>query len=372
MTYFTIAVTPPTSAKVEQGGEATFSFTVTSLAAPDKVEDVVLEARVLGEPGTKGKKVDWIKPSPAKISLAGGKTFNVTIQVRPDAKTSKGPTKIQLVVAKERTQNDDYDVSEPVACEVEEPKGKPPAEKGTTPPWLIPLVVGAVVLLAGVVVTAILLLRNAPGLGKTCSAKVPACANKLTGTPKENRCPLLGGESCKNATDCASGECDDDGVCALPLGEACDPAATADGGSGATPCSKDGACDPTKKKCEGTLGAACATNDQCTTNACDAGACWAPSAAACTTDCPLNSACTDSVQCHSGSCANSKCILANVLLLCGDYTPGRCKNGNKCSVDAQCESAYCAPSTKTCADCPQPCFPHQQIKQKAQELPVNH
>jgi hypothetical protein len=382
MTYFTIAVTPPSSAKVKPGKEATFSFTVTSLAAPDKTEDVVLQATVVGEDGGKGKQVDWVKATPERASLTGGKTLTATIHAKPDVRTPKGTTRIQLLVAKERAQNDEYDTSEPVVCEVEAPEVKPPPPP---PKWLIPVVAGAVVLVVGAAVTVLVVSRGGgtSGQGAPCKDTSPACDDKrLACEPKEKKCLLAGGQSCTKATDCASGECMESGACAGALGEDCQLAVAVgrqDGGSSLAPCAKGSVCNPGQKKCEGDVGAACRTNDQCSTGACDAGACWA---SVCTGNCAIGATCRLNEECASGFCRRGicaayppvgtpctvgagneacplrqKCVQVDTNDSVCRFTPGQpCQQHPQCSSQ-WCKDGYCSRDDGKCVlptDCPSP------------------
>jgi hypothetical protein len=66
------------------------SFTIESPAAPDKLQDVVLQALRVGENG-KGTEVDWLTVRPQQIlNMSGGKTETVVINVRPTLPTPRG------------------------------------------------------------------------------------------------------------------------------------------------------------------------------------------------------------------------------------------------------------------------------------------
>src|SRR5215467_14445731 len=114
---YTITPTPPTSYKLAPGEEGKFSFTVTSLEGPDRVQEVLLQALLIG-PDDKAKEADWLKAAPATLSVTGGKTETITITARPTATTPKGEHAIKLAIADKTHPNDTYAYSAPVTCEV--------------------------------------------------------------------------------------------------------------------------------------------------------------------------------------------------------------------------------------------------------------
>jgi hypothetical protein len=146
---FTVTPTPPTTLKLGPGQEGLLSFTVNCLSAPDKVHDVMLQALLLGADG-QGKEVDWLIAGPQRaLSMPGGKTETVTITARPTDKSPPGANTIKLAIADRDRPNDTYAYSPPVICEVVAPSetAKPPARSPLR--WLIPLLVGGVVILGG-------------------------------------------------------------------------------------------------------------------------------------------------------------------------------------------------------------------------------
>jgi hypothetical protein len=376
---FTITPTPPSSLKVEPGKEGKFSFTVTSLAAPDKVMDVLLEPRLIGADG-KQQVADWLVPGPQPtMSMAGGKTETVTITARPTAKSPLGENTIKLVVADKDRPNDVFTESPPVTCEVVGPAVRPP-DPHPRPSWLLPVIIaGAVVVLGGVVVLVLKLMNDGkphvPGLGETCGSGASACDRGLLCKADVNLCLLAGGAHCEaaQAGQCASGECDDKNhVCAIPLGGACSP-----GEKDVEPCPRNSACDPATQKCLANVGAACKVDAECTSGACKGNVCVVKAPAVkpgdlCDTTCPdplrcstttkrcvqtVGSPCDNNNQCDTGLCEQHACATPELLrnctadAICGadqkclEVQPNlkRClwQPGHACKGDPECTSEWC-------------------------------
>lgn len=154
-TSFTITPTAPTSLKLAIGELGTFSFTVTSLAAPDIDQEVIAQALVIAPEGR--KKVDWVVAQPQRaLILTGGETETVTINVRPTAKSPPGEHSITLALADKSSPNDDVVYSARVTCEVVATAPAPVlTPSAPSRPWLIPMIAGGVVLL-GVAVFALI------------------------------------------------------------------------------------------------------------------------------------------------------------------------------------------------------------------------
>lgn len=144
---FSITPTPPTMVKLAPGEDGVFSFTVTSLSAPDRSAKVLFEALLIGPDG-KGKEVDWLVVGPPRtMTMIGGETETVTITAKPTSSSPRGENTIKLAVAEEDRPHDAYGYSAPVICEVTrrvEPPPPPPRPK-----WLIPAIIAGVVVLAG-------------------------------------------------------------------------------------------------------------------------------------------------------------------------------------------------------------------------------
>src|ERR1044072_3686490 len=66
---FSVTPTPPTVLSLRPGVEGTFSFTVTSLAAPNKVHEVALQALLVDKEGKRGEGTGG----------GGGATFAFTL-----------------------------------------------------------------------------------------------------------------------------------------------------------------------------------------------------------------------------------------------------------------------------------------------------
>lgn len=262
---FTITPTPPTSLKLEVGEDGSFSFTVTSLAAPDLLQELVFEALLIGPDG-KGKVVDWLVVGPSRSkTLAGGETATVTVAARPRTTSPRGENKIQLAVADNERPHDIYAYSAPVTCEVTARPPPPPVKR--FPRWLIAVIAGGAVLVG---LNIFLIAKLVDGdddsdLGKRCDAQT-SCGDGLI-CADVHKCLRPGGATCTENSVCASGECVSRlGVCAVPLGLACAPGAK-------VPCASQSACDPTTKRCLGGVGARCTTGTQCESGVCTAGVC---------------------------------------------------------------------------------------------------
>lgn len=145
---FAITPTPPTVIKLEPGEDGVFSFTVTSLAAPDRSFKVLLEALLVGPDG-KGKEADWLVVGPSRtLTMMGGETYTVTITAKPTHSSPRGESAIKLAVAEEDRPHDAYAYSAPVTCEVVV-RMEPPPPRPKLPKWLIPALIAGAVVLAG-------------------------------------------------------------------------------------------------------------------------------------------------------------------------------------------------------------------------------
>jgi PKD repeat protein len=144
---FAITPTPPISIQVQAGQDGVFSFTVVSLAGPDRRIEIVPRAFLVDKDG-KGEEVDWLIAGPTPtLSMCGGQTTDVTITVKPKLTSPSGKHTIKLVIAEKDRPNDVYAESSPVFCEVV-------ARSQPIPPprrrwWWIPVIAGGLLLLAG-------------------------------------------------------------------------------------------------------------------------------------------------------------------------------------------------------------------------------
>jgi hypothetical protein len=349
---FKITPTNPTALTIEAGKDGTFSFTVESLAAPDKTISVLLQAQRIGE-DRKGQDVDWLVASPATLSITGGETATVTLKARPVTATPRGPHSLKLVIADKDHPNDSYAETPSVACQVIGPPIVVKDDKKKFPLWLIVAIVGGVVLIGGGVL-AFVLLRGGddpPELGEACAASSPACVTGLVCA--HSKCALPAGATCIAATagQCASSECAGT-LCTIPHGDRCEPS-TKD----TIPCPANTACDPTARLCLGHVGASCTAAADCETGECAAGKCVTKAPAVkpgdpCDTTCPApltcgsthrcvganGTACTNNNQCSSGLCNAG---------VCADPPVGReCTVDGICGVDQQCTPLQ--PNLKHC------------------------
>lgn len=354
---FTIEPTPPTTLKLEAGQDGTFSFTVTSLAAPDRSEDVILQALVTGPDG-KAKEVDWLVPGPQPtLTIVGGKTETVTITARPTPTTPRGEHSIKLAIADKDRPNDTFVYSKPVTCEV---TAKPVALPGPPPRipwWLIAAIAGGVVVLGVGIFLVVKFAGNGDdesALGKPCDGTPTSCEANLICAPDVKKCLLPGGATCKESNACASGECVTKlEVCSVPLGLACNP-----GDKDVIPCLSQSSCHPTQKRCLGAVGARCTTDAQCETEKCTDNVCAIKAPAVkpgdpCETTCPpplqcssakrcveqIGRPCRDNLHCITGLCESGACAEPKVGRVC--TTDGICGTDQKC-IEIQTNLKRCA------------------------------
>lgn len=134
---FTIALAPtsPTTLKLEPGHDGQFTFTVTCLATPDQVFDVILQALLIVAEDGKTQEADWLVTTPQQALIPGGKTETVTITVQPTATSPHGKHTIELAVSLKAHASDAYARSPAVSCEVGAPK-PPDPPKLPDPPTL--------------------------------------------------------------------------------------------------------------------------------------------------------------------------------------------------------------------------------------------
>jgi hypothetical protein len=152
---FTATPTPPTVLSLAPGEKGSFSFTITVLAAPDKVLDVTLRALV--DTDGKREEVSWLSVEPPGTqSMPGGSTKVVTIIARPTTKAPRGDNRIVLAVYDTDRPHDSYIYSSPVVCTIPRDAEQPKAEGKGLPGWLIPAIVFAVLLGAGALVVALM------------------------------------------------------------------------------------------------------------------------------------------------------------------------------------------------------------------------
>jgi hypothetical protein len=316
---FTITVTPPGSLKLAAGEKGTFSFTLTSLAGPDRTYELLLVPLWIG-PDRKGVEVDWLAAGPADLRMAGGETATATLTARPSATSPLGVQTIKLRVARKDDPNELFVDSSPVTCEVlASPSAPPPPARRR---WWIPAIIAGAVLVAGAGGVLAWKLRSHHGLGEPCGDN-GACDKDLVCAAASNTCLLAGGKPCDPAkAQCATGVCDGEAhVCAIAIGSACNP----DDG---VPCADKGHCDAASKTCKPadcTPGAQQCTPDGAGLSTCDAGV-WK------TAPCPSNAP-----KCRDGKC---QCV-ANIDQQCGDC-------GGKVLCDGSCSKADHPDTGKSC------------------------
>jgi hypothetical protein len=323
---FKITPTPPTSIKLEPGKDGTFWFTIESLAAPDKVIDILLQAQRIGD-DQNGQDVDWLVAAPRTLRMPGGKTETVTITARPIASTPRGGHNVKLIIADKDRPNDSYAESPSVACEVVAPAVTLPPPRTKFPLWLILAIAGGVALIGGGVLAFFLLRGDSapPGLNETCATSGTACEQGLVCAASTKKCLLPAGATCTQAkaAECASAECSATlSLCTVPHGTTCDP-----GSKDTVPCPANTTCDPAARLCLGHVGAACKVGSDCETGECTANVCAikVPALQAgdpCETTCPAPLTCGASTH---------RCVAAN-------GTP--CTNHNQCS-STLCDAGVC-------------------------------
>lgn len=398
---FKITPTPPTKIEVLQGQEGKLSFTIESLAAPDRAYDALFQPLLVGD-GDKAQAADWLVPKPERVAgLVGGKTLTAAVIAHPTASIPPGVYGVKLVIADAERPNDTYAESPVVTCEVRAPEVR--RELGRPFRWwLVAIIAGGVLLVVGAAVLVYKLASgpaHAPGgLDDPCDpgAGSGACDEGLVCAAEARRCLLGGGAACKPeaAAQCASGECSADAhVCAVPLGDPCDPAE-----HDTVPCLQSSTCDPTARRCLGNVGAACRAPTDCATGRCESGACALDTPAVkpgdpCTDTCPeplqcsattrrcveqVGRPCSANNQCATGLCQQNVCTQPQLRRdctadgICGpdqkclEFQPGlkRCvwQPGHSCGNSADCSSRWCNHNVcsrddggcQTQDDCPPP------------------
>jgi hypothetical protein len=174
---FKITPTPPTSVKLEPGQEGKFSFTVESMAAPDKVHEIMLQALLMSD--GKGTEVDWLVAGPQRtLSMSGGKTETVTITARPTPTSPRGENRVKLVIADRDRPNDIYADSPSVACDVSAPTAVTKPTTTKLPRWLIPAIMGGLLLVGGGVLVVGKITGNPPSV-PTKMAQGPSSPSDL-------------------------------------------------------------------------------------------------------------------------------------------------------------------------------------------------
>jgi hypothetical protein len=139
---FSVTPTPPTLLKLAPGEEGRFSFTITVLAAPDKMLDVTLRALV--DNNGKREEVGWLSIEPDRTQrMAGGATEVATVIARPTSKSPGGDHRIQLAVYDDERPHDNYTYSAPVVCSIVGTRQEVEPGKPRLPRWLIPAISAA-------------------------------------------------------------------------------------------------------------------------------------------------------------------------------------------------------------------------------------
>jgi len=383
--YFTIATSPPTEAKLKAGAEAQFVFTVTSLAAPDETDDVIVRATV----GDDRSEAPWISIEPGgELRVAGGQTQSISVRVKAPSAVTPGKQRLQLVVARARESSEAYDESPPIEIEfVETGAAKAPRKF----PWWI-VAVGAALVLAGVGLGLWKMFQPKPlELLAACDPNASACPPELVCGKERRQCVLTGGSTCRRSEECESGVCGQtDGLCALEVLAPCEP------GRAGVSCVPNASCDEKRKQCLIHAGSACQGAEQCATGQCEAGVCTTAAPPLSVGD-PCTDACPRPLFCEPGSkrclgrqgfegcrkhadcltrfCDHGICSVlerfrdckADGLCApeqrCMDFGAGKgCFNepGRACTGNGQCTSGFCAgqvcsPDNGVCtrpSDCP--------------------
>jgi hypothetical protein len=262
---------------------------------------------------------DKLQPIPIKVRVpesAAGKKLSFVVRVMDMAKTD------ELY---------DKQTAEVVVPAVQKP------QPTKLPPWLIPVIIGGVLVLGGGVF-AIVKLTGGPKLGSACDPAAPKCPDGVTCDQTKKQCLAKLAEACKHDEDCVTGHCTDDKCGALAIGEDCDPAASL--------CGEGAECSE-GKKCLGKRGTACKTADQCITGACDTAqekCTFLGLHAPCDPD---RSFCADGLECPV---AGKKC-LASLNSPCTQ--PGDCVT-NRCATNKRCGPSAMKPGDVCEGDCGAP------------------
>jgi hypothetical protein len=342
---FKITPTPPTRLALLPGEERKFSFTVESLAAPDASHDVILQA-LLVESAGESKEVDWLVAGPQPtLTMSGGKTATVQITAKPPNGMPPGERTLKLVIADKYRPNEVHVDSQPVTVEVT--RGTDPDKKTW---WekhgrkVILALIGGLVLAGGGVVALKLKDCKSSGVGQRCDVETGGtCPDDLVCARDVKKCLFAGGAKCNRNDECASGECS--AVCAVPLGDSCDPA------NQQIPCPINSHCDVAKQRCLGRVGRSCSVHEQCATRLCETNVCVEPE--------PLR-ACTQDGICGADQQCVDRATPSHVKLR-------RCAwvEGHTCQNRFECVSGFCTTGTCTLTACG-PCPPRTRCNNNLQ------
>jgi hypothetical protein len=266
-------------------------------------------------------KAEWIEVDKALLmfDFEVNKVQDIPIRIKVPATQPEGTYGFMTRLV-DTALPDERDAKLPGSFEV--PKVvAPPVEKKPLPKWLIPVIAGVVLLLAGGGVGLAIALKK-PGLGSKCDPAKPECPESIACDTGKRECLAAIGQACEKDDHCLTNHCDSGKCGPLVAGDECEPAAHL--------CAEKLDCSEQARRCVGTIGAKCAKNEECVTNKCS-GALCAGLAIGETCNPARATLCAQGLVCPE---ANKKC-LADLGTAC---------TGNSDCVTNRCDAAKCAPS----------------------------
>jgi hypothetical protein len=273
----------PRAIKLQRGAQPGFyegSYSLTLSNARGVPFTARVEIRPEGD-----TKAEWLSiPEDRKLfDFPADKTQPIPIKARvPEAAAGK-TLRFTVKVMDQANTDELYDTLD-AEMSVPAPDGPKPAPSGGLPKWLIPVIIGVVLVLGGVGF-GIYKLVSSSGKGATAEKDKPTDTNK----PRPNPPAVV--KACQVAKDCESQVCNANHMCAPPYGI----------------CANDSGC-PERAQCVG-------------------GHCRLPNGHRCTT-----SLVCISEYCFDDKCAANRCPTCPAGQICNSTSAGpRC--GNKPQTD---------------------------------------
>lgn len=243
-------ITPSTTtAKVEQGGSAEFSFTVSNKLGK------AVRARFTPEPDPKMKdRASWLKVTESELDLAHDATLTCTVRVAVPPDAALGAFSFHLAVSSTSNPDEDYAHGPPVSVDVTKKDDDKPF-----PWWIVAVAAGLVVLVAGGFGIKAWLERT-PKPGAPCPATGECPANQVCVALESGvkTCLLAAAQPCESPIECASSFCRLDNKTCSRTDQGCD----IDG-----ECPAPFACHA--KRCVLPDGAQCQVDTDCKSSECD-------------------------------------------------------------------------------------------------------
>jgi len=262
-TISTIDLNPRQMALTREGEFFTGSFKLTLANVSGQRFSARVEVRPEGN-----TRADWIQVDKSKLlfDFEKDRVEDIAINIKVPISV---PADVFGIVARvvDTRLPDELFARITGAFEVPGIDAVPVPTKKPIPGWLIPVIIGGVVLLAGGGLAAYFATAK-PGLGDTCDPAKPECADGVACHAERKRCLAATGHACKKDGQCLTNRCEKENKCGpLRLGDACEPAAPL--------CGDHLECSRQSKRCLGLDGFKCGKNEDCSSGNCQRGGCAA-------------------------------------------------------------------------------------------------